>query len=141
RCRLCARSWETFMNLDDLETSEFERRVRALLEESVARVDGRVRSRLNRARHAALAPAAEAPLAWRSRSFIPVGAAAAATLAAVAILVWHQHPRHVPVNETGQTSFEDLELLADGEAFELMQDEGAFYEWASTQDSATETSG
>ena len=34
--------------------TEFERTARRLLEESVARIDGRTRSRLNQARHAAL---------------------------------------------------------------------------------------
>ena len=37
--------------------TEFERNARALLEESLARIDGRTRSRLNQARQAALAAA------------------------------------------------------------------------------------
>ena len=55
----------------DLE--EFEARTRALLEESVTRVDARIRSRLNQARHAALAELARSQHApwWRSFGLAP----------------------------------------------------------------------
>ena len=40
---------------------EFEQRARALLEDSVQRVDGRIRSRLNQARHAAIEEVTKRP--------------------------------------------------------------------------------
>jgi predicted HicB family RNase H-like nuclease len=47
------------MNTDDDRT--FEQHARELLDESVTRTSGRVRSRLNQARHAALAEIAARP--------------------------------------------------------------------------------
>ena len=61
------------MSANDDEMSDFEKRTRALLEESVSRTDGRIRSRLNQARHAALAqlqPARRRPF-WRSFTLAP----------------------------------------------------------------------
>ena len=65
------------MTLENQELDDFEKRTRALLEESVTRIDGRIRSRLNQARHAALAEL-ERPRKpfWRSFALAP-GAAAA----------------------------------------------------------------
>jgi hypothetical protein len=128
------------MTTHDEEPTVFEKRARALLEKGVARVDGRVRSRLNRARHAALAQLEQPQLAfWRTRTFVPASLAAA-VVAAVALVAW-QHPPHSAIGEGGQSSFEDLDLLADGEAFDLMQDnDGAFYEWAASESEAAEGS-
>lgn len=125
--------------------TEFERNVRAVLEESVARIDARTRSRLNRARHAALEAAAAPRRAWwaPARTLMPVtGAAAAALLVAVVLLVRSPSPHPEPpvAMEHPAAVSEDLELLADGEALDLVEEggdgSGSFYEWAVTQSDA-----
>lgn len=123
------------------QITEFERQSRMVLEESVRRVDGRVRSRLNQARHAALEAAAarRRPVFWRFFTFAPTAGAAAAALLVVMVL-WQRGPQ-VEVQQTPPVvseahQGEDLELLADGEALDLIQDgdgSGAFYEWAAEQ--------
>jgi len=120
------------MSPSDGAPSDYERDVRAALEDSVSRIDARVRSRLNMARHAALAELAGPRSGWwRHRALLPTGVAAAA-LMVVGLVVWHQRP-YSPVSGGSQTAVEDLELLADDEAFELIGDDGAFYEWAAAQ--------
>ncbi len=124
-------------------TGEFEQRARALLEESVLGIDGRIRSRLNQARHAAIDEAvARRRPAWRRFYFMPAATAVAAA-ALVALIIWpHVHP--VDVAQGGRASVEDLDLIADSEALDLVSDEtdgGAFYEWAVDQSESNETSG
>lgn len=113
---------------DDPHTG-FERRARALLEESTSRLDGRIRSRITRARHAALERAVEPSLLSRGgRSLLPAGVAAAAVVAVLAVVVWRtHHARPAPGPE-------DVELLADMEAVEMLEDDSTFYEWAVAQD-------
>ena len=122
---------------------EFEQHARALLEDSVLRIDGRIRSRLNQARHAAVEQAARRPSLWRRFSLMPaVSAVAAAVL--VAFVLWpHSHQGDL-ISEGGHERAEDLDLLADGDALDLVSDEtdgGAFYEWAVDQSDSNETSG
>jgi hypothetical protein len=122
---------------------EFARRAGALLEESVLRIDGRIRSRLNQARHAAIAQAGRSRRAWRF-ALMPAGAVAAAAL--VALVLWPHSPSgEISVLEGGHASVEDLDLLADSEAMDLVSEgsDGSFYEWAVDQtqsDNAPETS-
>jgi hypothetical protein len=116
--------------------TEFERNARVVLAQSVSRIDGRTRSRLNQARQAALEAAARRrrPLWWRPFTLMPaVGAAAAAVL--VALVLWHREPTgfEPPMLEQG-TAVEDMDLLADGEGLDLMEGwDGPFYEWAIAQ--------
>jgi hypothetical protein len=123
-------------------TGEFEQRARALLEDSVLRVDGRVRSRLNQARHAAVAEISRRPSFWRRFSLMPAASAVAAALLVVFVLWPHSHQGDL-VSESGHERAEDLELLADGDALDLVSDEadgGAFYEWAVDQADSGEPS-
>jgi hypothetical protein len=127
------------MNADNEHTSDFEQRTRAVLEEGVARTDGHIRSRLTRARHAAV-EAAVAPkkAAWRWHALMPAtGAVAAACV--LAIVLWGRGgERALPV-EGAQATYEDLDLLADEEALNLMvEGDRAFYEWAVAQADAGE---
>ena len=131
------------MSRDLNGTADFERRLHALLEESVQRVGGHARSRLNQARHAALAEAvrhrgwylparvaawARRPLLWMPAS----GAVAAAVL--VAFVLWPHAPQGYPAVEVNHTTVEDLDLLADRDGMALMQGgDGQFYEWAMAQ--------
>lgn len=117
------------------DTAAFENRTREMLDESTTRVDARIRSRLNQARHAALAEASRAREgAWRNLGLVPAGGAVAAAIL-VALVLWGERPQQtLPVNEGPQAAFDDLELLADDEVFDLMeQGDGSFYEWAVSQ--------
>ena len=111
------------------EFAALERRSRELLDASAEALDGHTRSRLNRARQAALAEAVTArgvrpfrvPGAW-----LPGGVLAAAAVLTVA--VWVARPVTLPVAELNPV--EDLELLASREGPERYAEEGEFYEWA-----------
>ncbi len=131
------------MSRDLNGTAAFEQRLHTLLEESVRRVGGRARSRLNQARHAALAEAARRsrwslPLrtaAWlRSHLlWMPAGGAVAAA-ALVAFVLWPHSPQGYPAAEASPASVEDLDLIADRDGMDIMQSGDAqFYEWAMTQ--------
>jgi hypothetical protein len=120
--------------------SELERRTRAVLEASLARIDARTRSRLNQARHAALESARRRPLAWRGFKLVPVtGGAVVAAALAVAFILFVPRPHTVhPSGEAAQPSLEVLDLVADEDNLSLMEDyDHSFYEWAATQGDAT----
>jgi len=127
------------MSAQGEQLTDFERRSRVMLEESVLRIDGRVRSRLNQARHAAVeaATARRRPFFSRLFTLVPTAGAAAAALM-VAMVFWHgggQPASHVGIPET--THAEDLDLLADGDGLDLVEEggdgSGSFYEWAAEQ--------
>jgi hypothetical protein len=128
-------------------TSEFEKRTRELLEDSVQRVDGRIRSRLNQARHAALEEATRRrPSVWRRFTLMPAAGAVAAAML-VAFVLWpHSHTGESVTADGngGRASVEDLDLLADSDALDLVSDEtsdtGQFYEWAVDQAESNEAS-
>jgi hypothetical protein len=121
--------------VEETETA-FERHARSVLEESVLRIDARTRSRLNQARHAALAAAGARRRAWwRSFSMMPAAGAAAAALL-VAVTLWHREPAaELPFGEQhAAVTAEDMDLLADSEGLDLMEGwDGPFYEWAADQ--------
>jgi hypothetical protein len=117
--------------------TDFERNARRVLEESVARLDGRTRSRLNQARHAALEAVGKRGQAWwRGYTLMPTAGAAAALL--VAVVLWHREPNvEAPTLEAHAGVVEDMDLLADSDALELMDGwDGSFYEWAASQSDA-----
>ena len=134
-------------------TTDFERQVQALLEESVQRVGGHARSRLTQARHAALAEAARSSSRWRmplraltrtrhQRLFWMPAAGAMATAVLVAFVLWPHAPQRYTGVGTNPASVEDLDLLADHEGMDLMQSgDGQFYEWAMAQDDQTPPAG
>lgn len=125
--------------------SEFERRTRELLEDSVQRVDGRIRSRLNQARHAAIEEATRRRTSpWRRFTLMPAAGAVAAALL-VAFFLWpHSHSGvSLTAENSGRAGVEDLDLLADSDALDLVSDEtdtGQFYEWAVDQADSNEAS-
>src|SRR6185437_8611692 len=96
------------MSRDVNGTADFEHQLRTLLGESVQRVGGRARSRLNQARHAALAEAARGSrwrLARRTAAWLrlhllwmPAGGAVAAA-ALVAFVLWPHAPQGYPAAE------------------------------------------
>jgi hypothetical protein len=116
--------------------TEFERNARVVLERSVSRIDARTRSRLNQARQAALAAATtrRRSLWWSRFALMPAAGAAVAALL-VAVVLWQREPGgEFPVLEGSHTSaVEDMDLLADNDALELMEGwDGSFYEWAAS---------
>jgi hypothetical protein len=124
------------MNADEKQTKDFEERASALLGESVTRVNSRVRSRLNQARHAALEEAANAGRRawWRAPVFMPAtGAVAAAVLVLLIVTSHHRGGGMLPVVEGGQP-VDDIEMLADSDGLDLMENwDGGFYEWAANE--------
>lgn len=134
------------MSAQGEQLTEFERRTRTMLEESVARIDGRVRSRLNQARHAAVeaATARRRPLFSRLFTLVPTAGAAAAALM-VAMVLWHGGGRQPVVESPAVPQTQDLDLLADTDGLDLVQDggdgSGSFYEWAAEQQTQTEANG
>ncbi|HEY6514874.1 MAG TPA: hypothetical protein VIY50_01930 [Steroidobacteraceae bacterium] len=131
-------------------TTDFERQMQALLEESVQRVGGHARSRLTQARHAAVAEAVRSSrwqlplrtLEWiRLRLWMPAaGAMAAAVL--VAFVLWPHAPQIYTGVGANPASVEDLDLFADHDGMDLMQSgDGQFYEWAMAQDDQTQPAG
>jgi len=113
------------------EMRELERRSRAAFDESVESQDAATRSTLARARAGALEQLRRrrvaGPVVW-----IPAGAAVAALVAA---MLW-QREEGVPVTartETAVGSFEDLDLMAAGEDFDMLGEDPGFYAWANEQ--------
>jgi hypothetical protein len=124
------------MSVPEEPTSEFEKRTRAVLEESVSRVDGRIRSRLNQARHAALDAVPNGRRRFfGERQWLPVtGAVTAALLVAVVMWTRTPDPTLPVVADSAQATFEDIDLLADADALDLIEeDDDAFLEWAASQ--------
>jgi len=120
--------------------TEFEQRARAQLEEGVLRIDGRARSRLNQARHAAVEAASRRPSLWQRFQLMPAAGAVVAVVL-VAFVLWpHARQGDGTLPESNHTG-EDLELLADADALDLVSEEtdgGAFYEWAVDQSDAND---
>ena len=130
------------MSPADETVTEFERNARTVLEASLARIDARTRSKLNQARHAALAAAARPRRpGWRSLTLMPAGAVAAALL--VAVVLWQHAPSGSGPDEVARAgAVEDLDLLADSDALDLMEGwDGSFYEWAAAQSDTGESEG
>ena len=117
------------------EQSGLERRTRTVLEESVARVDARTRSRLNRARQAALEATARRRPFGRSMSALPVAGAAAAGVLAIALALFMHGTFHQGLRtDASQPSVEVLDMLADDDGITFMENyDHSFYEWAAAQ--------
>jgi hypothetical protein len=120
--------------------TEFERNACVVLERSLSRIDARTRSRLNQARQAALEAAARRrrPLWLRGTTLMPATGAVAAALL-LAVVLWHREPARIemPMPEAQGSSMEDMDLLADSEALDLLEGwDGPFYEWAASQTDA-----
>lgn len=108
---------------------ELERRSRAAFDESVESVDAGTRSRLARARARSIEELrrsrAPGPALW-----IPVGAAAAALVAA---MLWQREEGRAPPPDAALAAFEDLDMMAGGEDFDMLHEDEGFYAWAEQQ--------
>lgn len=132
------------MVAEDKRLNEIERRARSVLEESVAHVDARVRSRLNEARHAALEAMTARPRSfWRRPALMPATGALAAAAVIALLLATHERPsRTLPAADGAQSAYEDIEMLSDTEALDLIEGwDGGFYEWAAAQSDGDGASG
>ena len=113
------------------DETEFERRTRQLLQDSIEALPAATRSRLTRARHAALAsrPSWTSRLSWH---WMPAGASVLA-VAAVALFMALPHGESPAVNPLANATPEDIEMLADSDAVQLGREDDLdydFYEWA-----------
>ena len=130
------------MSAQGEQLTDFERRARVALEESVMRIDGRVRSRLNQARQAAVEAAASPrrPLFSRFFTLVPTASAAAAALLVAVFLVHPGSQTEPPPVASLVGDGSDLELLSDKDGLDLVEDggdgSGSFYEWAADQTEA-----
>jgi len=94
------------------EASDFEQRARQLLHDSVERLPAETRSRLTRARYAALSsrPSWQRNLA---RRWVPAGAGALAAAVFAVLFIVVPRSESPAVNPLASAAPEDLEMLAD----------------------------
>jgi len=113
----------------DERPTETERRARELFDASVEGLDAGTRSRLHRARQSALL-AAGRPRRFHWRAWGP--AAALASVALMAVLLWRPPGQGVTPaagDPVGEPVDEALELFADGDDVDLVEDDLEFYRW------------
>jgi len=119
----------------DASATAFEQRVRQMLRDSVEGLPAHARSRLTRARHAALA----ARPSWYSaslRRWVPAGAGALAAATLAVLFLVGPRGENPAANVLASAGPEDLEMLADTDAVQLGRDDDVdydFYEWAASE--------
>lgn len=113
-------------------TVPFEQRVRMLLEENAQQASGHIRSRLNQARHAAVAVGGVSRIGWRGRQLWMPATGMVAAAAVAAFLLWpHGPPTSPPSVGANAIATGDLDLLTDRDGLTLVEHgDGEFYEWA-----------
>jgi anti-sigma-K factor RskA len=117
------------MEEQDDRFEQTRRRAREVFKASVESLDAETRARLSRARFEAVEAAngARSP-GWRT--WVPAAAVAATVIVAVA--VWRAPERAespVAVAASADTALDAVDMLADGEALDLVENDLAFYEW------------
>jgi hypothetical protein len=124
-----------FSDALDEGTAAFEQRARQLLRDSVEGLPAHMRSRLTRARHAALA----ARPSWYSGPlgrWVPAGAGALAAATLAVLFLVGPRGENPAVNVLASAGPEDLEMLVDSDAVQLGRDADVdydFYEWAASE--------
>ncbi len=102
--------------------------VRARLDESAHSLDAATLSRLNHARHAALAARSRGPRAW----WLPAAGLAASCALVLAVVAWYPSA-HLTVPATpAHSAVSDAEIAAD-DGIEFYQDL-EFYAWLDAQE-------
>jgi anti-sigma-K factor RskA len=117
------------MEDQDDRLEQTRRRAREVFDASVESLDAETRTRLSRARFEAVEAAnrARSP-GWRT--WVPAAAVAATVI--VAIAIWRTPERTespVAVAASADTALDAVDMLADGEALDLVENDLAFYEW------------
>ncbi len=118
--------------MNDMKQDEFEQRVHALLQEKAEQLDGRTRSRLTQARHAAL-DAIKKTQASRTKVWywlMPATGAAAAVLAVTLSI----HPAHRSEQASVHASVgaaDELEIVTAEDSLDFYRDV-EFYAWLDT---------
>jgi hypothetical protein len=118
------------------DDNAFEMRSRALFQDSVEGLDLALRSRLTRARNAALeAAATRRPWALGWKMWTPAAGVTAAAILGVALWLGSPLGHHPATLADAQANFEDLDLLAasdegSADAMEMLQDDIDFYDFA-----------
>ena len=106
---------------DQSEHDDLERKARTLFEGSVER-----RSKLTQARNRALDEVRKGA-AWRRWIWAPAGGFAIAAVIAVGVVLWPGRAQ-----PPSPAALEDLEIVADSDTLELLQDV-EFYAWLDEQ--------
>ena len=114
--------------MNEEEMRELERKSRAAFDASVEAGDAATRSRLARARATALTELRH-PGLGRATPWLPAGAAAAALVAA---FLWQREEAVEPMTQ-GPVAYEDLDIVAGGEDFDLLGEDADFVAWAAEQ--------
>lgn len=120
------------MNSDGRWT-ENERRAREIFDASVEGLDAEMRSRLNRARQRAVA---QVERGRRSPWHAWWPAAAAASVALLAVVLWRMPGNGVePTARFAEPApaAEVVEMLANGEGFDVVDEDPEFYTWLASQ--------
>jgi hypothetical protein len=104
-------------------SDDLENKARALFEDSVERLDARTRSRLTQARNRALDEVKKGA-AYRRWIWAPAGAV---TLVAIVAVVLSSGGLRSG-GEMGPAVLEDIDIVADSESFEMLEDV-EFYMW------------
>ena len=110
---------------DDNAPRGLEPRAKELFDESVERLDGRTRSRLTQARHAALDSLRAGSPRWQGFR-LPAAGLAAVVLAAVMVVTW-TGLKQTP-SSGGGLPLDDFDIVADSDNLEMLQDV-EFYAW------------
>ncbi|MDP9009769.1 MAG: hypothetical protein M3N91_13870 [Pseudomonadota bacterium] len=122
--------------MSEQDDNAFEMRSRALFQDSVEGLDSALRSRLTRARNAALeAAATRRPWLFGWKMWTPAAGVTAAAVLGVALMVGSPWGHHSAILAEAQSNFEDLDLLAStdegsADAMEMLQDDIDFYDFA-----------
>ena len=117
------------MEEQDDRLEQTRRRAREVFDASVESLDAETRARLSRARFEAV-EAVDRARSPRWRTWVPAAAVAATVVVAVAI--WRAPERAelpVAVAASGDAALDAVEMLADGEALDLVENDLAFYDW------------
>ncbi|HEY7638504.1 MAG TPA: hypothetical protein VH814_02180 [Steroidobacteraceae bacterium] len=103
--------------------NELERKARTLFENSVEQLDARTRSKLTQARNRALDEVKKGA-GQRRWIWAPIGGAALAAVAAVVVVSGGLRSG----TETGALALEDIDIVADSENLDMLEDV-EFYQW------------
>ena len=109
----------------------FAKKAKQQFDESVERLDGESQSRLNRARHAALAEIDNSRPAWVQ--WAPAAGVAAA--AVLAVVLWTGNPGGEDISVPAVAT--DMEILLTEDSLEMLEDL-EFYSWIDLDESMDE---